>query len=143
MSGRPIDWRQRLGAATAGLAVRAHAPYSGFAVVAVVMSADGSIHPGVNIENAAFPSGQCAEASAIGNLVTALGPQPIVAVAVRAPNARWLWPCGNCRQKLAEFAAPDCQVLAIDADQRERVVPLADLLPHAFTELTGGAGETS
>lgn len=143
MSRRPDDWRQRLRAATDGLAARAHAPYSGFAVAAAVMSADGSVHAGVNVENAAFPSGQCAEASAIGNLVTALGPQPIVAVAVRGPTRARLWPCGNCRQKLAEFAGPDCPVLAIDAEGRETVVRLADLLPYAFTEFSADEEDAS
>ncbi|WP_423820546.1 cytidine deaminase [Salinisphaera sp. SPP-AMP-43] len=128
------DGRQRLRRATAEVATRSYAPYSGFNVAAAVLTAEGEVFAGVNVENVAFPSGQCAEATAIGNMVTNVGARSIVAVAVRGPGETLVWPCGNCRQKLVELAAPECSVLAISADGAEQERALADLLPFGFTE---------
>ena len=109
----------------------AYAPYSRFAVGAAVMDAEGHIHAGANVENAAYPQGLCAEASAIAHMVLA-GGRRIVAVAVVGDAPQPVTPCGGCRQKLREFAADDTPVLvAGPAGERARYT-LGELLPASF-----------
>ena len=83
----------------------AYAPYSGFKVGAAVRAPNGAIYAGANVENAAYPQGQCAEASALGALVAA-GESMITAVAVVAEKLEICPPCGGCRQRLVEFGGP-------------------------------------
>src|SRR5918996_1481512 len=87
----------------------AHAPYSRFKVGAALRAPSGAVYSGANVENAAYPQGQCAEASAIGALVAA-GEREIAAVAVVAEKRDICPPCGGCRQRLSEFARPDTPV---------------------------------
>ena len=87
----------------------AYAPYSGFQVGVALMSSSGEIYTGVNVENAAYPEGTCAEAGAIARMIAA-GDRKITAVYVVADGAEPVPPCGGCRQKLAEFSAPDVPV---------------------------------
>ena len=82
---------------------RAYAPYSDFPVGAVVRGASGKLYAGCNVENAAYPQGWCAEASAIAAMVAA-GERRIVEVAVMGRGEALVTPCGGCRQKLREFA---------------------------------------
>src|SRR4051795_6050279 len=89
-------------AAAKAVMERAHAPYSRFRVGAALRAEDGSIHVGANVENAAYPQGQCAEASAIGALVAA-GRSRITEVAVISDGEDFCVPCGGCRQRLREF----------------------------------------
>ncbi|HLJ03269.1 MAG TPA: cytidine deaminase [Solirubrobacteraceae bacterium] len=106
----------------------AYAPYSKFTVGAAVRSPSGAIYAGANVENAAYPQGQCAEASALGALVAA-GETSITAVAVVGPPGEVCTPCGGCRQRLAEFGTEDTPVyLGAPTDR----VTLAELLPRAF-----------
>ncbi len=118
----------------------AHAPYSGFKVGAALRAEDGSIHVGANVENAAYPQGQCAEASALGALVAA-GARRVVEVCIVADGPALIAPCGGCRQRLVEFAVPDTPVHLGDTIAVRRTVTLADLLPLAFdsTQLTAAA----
>ena len=117
----------------------AHAPYSKFAVGAALMDEQGRIHAGCNIENAAYPQGLCAEAVALGHLVLA-GGQRIAAVAVVGEGKGLVTPCGGCRQKLREFAAPDTLVIVADELQVRARLTLEQLLPHSFgPEQLGGA----
>jgi cytidine deaminase len=84
------------------VAVRAYAPYSNYHVGAVVRTADGREFEGVNVENAAYPLGVCAEKSALVTAVTAgYGPGSIAAIGITAS------PCGGCRQWLYEFRIPE------------------------------------
>ena len=111
---------------------KAYAPYSGFRVGAAIRTADGQVHAGCNVENVAYPEGTCAEAGAIAAMILAGGGQ-IVEILVVADSPDPTPPCGGCRQKLAEFAAPDTPViLAALAGERLRTT-VADLLPGAFT----------
>jgi homotetrameric cytidine deaminase len=110
---------------------RAHAPYSGFAVGAALRAEDGSIHAGANVENAAYPQGQCAEASAIGALVAA-GRTRITEVAVIAGSDDVCVPCGGCRQRLREFMDLDGVVHLCSAAGAHEQVTLAELLPRSF-----------
>ncbi|TCP60259.1 cytidine deaminase [Rhodovulum bhavnagarense] len=119
---------------SAARAVRenAHAPYSRFKVGAAVRGADGAIHVGCNVENVASPEGTCAEAGAIAAMVAA-GCREIVEVAVIADGPEPVTPCGGCRQKLAEFAAPDVKVTMATLSGRMREMTVGELLPGAFS----------
>ena len=118
-------------AAAAAVRANAYAPYSGLAVGAAIRAADGSIHVGTNCENASYPEGICAEAAALAAMVAA-GARRIAAVAVVAPGAAPAAPCGGCRQKLAEFAAPETPILLATPAGARETVTLGALLPHAF-----------
>ena len=110
---------------------RAHAPYSKFHVGAAVRDEDGGIHGGCNVENAAYPQGWCAEASAIAALVGA-GKRRIVECLVIGPGPEPIAPCGGCRQKLREFATDDLPVHLCSPDGLHRTVTLGQLLPMSF-----------
>jgi cytidine deaminase len=109
----------------------AHAPYSGVQVAAAVQTPDGRLHYGVNVENAAYPQGVCAEASAISAAVTA-GERAIVRVFLASSLPDPIWPCGGCRQKIFEFAAPGCEVVTLAPDGRMEQASIEALLPRAF-----------
>lgn len=117
---------------------RAYAPYSRYPVGAAIRADDGSVYVGCNVENAAYPEGMCAEAVALGAMVAA-GRRRLVAVAVAGGDVRApATPCGGCRQKLMEFAAPGAEVAVADGgDGPVRRLRLDDLLPGAF----GGRGK--
>jgi homotetrameric cytidine deaminase len=119
-----------IGAARAVMA-RAYAPYSRYAVGAALRADDGSIHAGANVENAAYPQGQCAEASAIGALVAA-GHTRVVEAAVIAGADEICVPCGGCRQRLREFMALDATVHLLGAAGAREDVTLEQLLPRSF-----------
>jgi len=114
------------------VAENAYAPYSGFRVGAVIVADDGSVHRGVNWENAAYPSGTCAEASAISSAVTA-GKTTMKTVAVACIDAGTeaeTFPCGQCRQRLYEFGVE--RVVVSGTDGAAETYPLDELLPHGF-----------
>ena len=118
----------------AALEVRenAHAPYSDFKVGAAIRAASGKIYVGCNVENIAYPEGTCAEAGAIAAMVAA-GEREIVEAYVVAGSALPVPPCGGCRQKLAEFSAPDVPVTMATISGIEKTLTVAQLLPGAFT----------
>jgi cytidine deaminase len=110
---------------------RAHAPYSGVHVACAVEGADGTVHFGVNVENAAYPQGLCAEASAISTAVTE-GTRALTRVWVTSSLAELVWPCGGCRQKIFEFAAPGCEVVSVTPDGEVGRQTIDELLPLGF-----------
>jgi homotetrameric cytidine deaminase len=110
---------------------RAYAPYSNFPVGAAVRTADGRRYAGANVENAAYPQGQCAEASAIGALVAGGGGR-IAEVVVAAPSPALCTPCGGCRQRLREFTPGDAPIHLVDLGRVRRTTTLAELLPLSF-----------
>lgn len=113
-------------------ATRAYVPYSGFPVGAAVLTADGSIIGGVNIENASYPLTICGERTAIGT-ATAMGHREIRAVAVSAPKATGTTPCGGCRQVMNEFKPKNGDLIVIiEENDGPRQVPLRALLPESF-----------
>jgi cytidine deaminase len=118
-------------AAARRVRAHAHAPYSKFKVGAAVLDERGRIHAGCNAENAAYPQGWCAEASALAAMVAA-GGQRVRAVAVVAVSRVPTTPCGGCRQKLAEFAGDDCLVFVAGPSALQRRYTLGELLPHGF-----------
>ncbi|MEL6888873.1 MAG: cytidine deaminase [Pseudomonadota bacterium] len=118
----------------AALAVReqAHAPYSAFKVGAALRTTSGAVFAGCNVENVAYPQGTCAEAGAIAAMVAA-GEREIAAVYVVAGSPMPVTPCGGCRQKLAEFAGPDVEVVMATVDGVEERMTMGALLPGVFT----------
>ncbi|MCQ4160037.1 cytidine deaminase [Roseomonas sp. GC11] len=122
----------------AALAARArsYAPYSRFAVGAALRTEDGALHAGCNVENAAYPEGTCAEAGAIAAMVMAAttpGGRRIAELVVAGGGAMPCTPCGGCRQKIREFAAPATPIRMVDGAGRELLrLTLAELLPHSF-----------
>jgi homotetrameric cytidine deaminase len=118
-------------AAARAVMERAYAPYSRYAVGAALRAGDGSIHVGANVENAAYPQGQCAEASAIGALVAA-GHTRVVEAAVIASGEEVCVPCGGCRQRLREFMPLDATVHLCGAAGARTDVTLEALLPRSF-----------
>jgi len=122
-------------AAAANARAKAYAPYSHFSVGAAILGADGAIHAGCNIENAAYPEGTCAEAGAIAHMVMA-GVTGLVEIAVvGGPSgaAEILCPpCGGCRQKLREFGGLSAKVHLRDTDGAIRTLTVEALLPVSF-----------
>ena len=110
----------------------AYAPYSGFKVGAAVRCPDGSVFAGCNVENVAYPQGTCAEAGAIAAMV-ASGRTRIAEILVLADGPEIIAPCGGCRQKLAEFAAPETPVILAGPDGERARTTVGGLLPGAFT----------
>ena len=117
-------------AATAAQA-RAYAPYSRFRVGAAILADDGAVYPGCNVENAAYPVGACAEAGAISAMVAG-GARAIRAILVIGPGEELVTPCGACRQRIREFAAPETPVLIAGTDGVRARFSFAELLPASF-----------
>ncbi|MDJ0611653.1 MAG: cytidine deaminase [Kiloniellales bacterium] len=126
-------------AAAARARENAHAPYSGFRVGACLRGAGGGLYAGCNVENVAYPQGQCAEAGAIGAMVAA-GERRIAEVVVLAGGEPLCTPCGGCRQRLAEFAGPETPVHVCGPDGLRASFSLGELLPHGFTFERSGHG---
>ena len=126
-----LDGAQVLLRAADAVMRTAYAPYSEFKVGAAVRARSGAIYAGPNVENVAYPQGQCAEASALGALVAA-GESAITAVAVVAEKVEVCPPCGGCRQRLAEFGSPDTPVYLGRPGTTPQTITLAELLPLSF-----------
>ncbi len=126
-----MDGPQALLRAASEAMQNAYAPYSEFKVGAAVRAPNGAIYAGANVENVAYPQGQCAEASAIGALVAA-GESSITAVAVVAERLEHCPPCGGCRQRLAEFGGPETLVYLGRPGSSPLVSTLSELLPGSF-----------
>lgn len=110
---------------------RAYAPYSKFHVGAALLSADGTIYQGCNVENASYGLSICAERNALFHAVTS-GCQAFTALAITGSGPGLITPCGACRQVLAEFHVPT--VILTKADNTYKIVSLQELLPYAFDD---------
>ncbi|MBV7409199.1 cytidine deaminase [Maritimibacter sp. DP1N21-5] len=110
---------------------RAYAPYSKFKVGAALRAASGKVYQGVNVENAAYPEGTCAEAGAIAAMILG-GDTEIAEVAVVGDAPAPVTPCGGCRQKIAEFAPRGVIVTMGTMQGGELVQRIEELIPHAF-----------
>ncbi|MFK7867566.1 MAG: cytidine deaminase [Alphaproteobacteria bacterium] len=111
----------------------AYAAYSNFKVGAVIEDEHGAHHLGVNVENAAYPLGSCAEAAAIAAMVQA-GGRRIKRIAISGSDHTICTPCGGCRQRIAEFSDDDTRIHCLndDGSLNEIFTPYS-LLPHGFT----------
>jgi cytidine deaminase len=110
---------------------KAHAPYSKFKVGAAVRGESGRIYGGCNVENAAYPEGICAETSAIAAMVLA-GESKIIELLVLGVSDEPVTPCGGCRQRIREFAAPDTPIHMATPDGVLVSMTLDELLPQSF-----------
>lgn len=113
---------------------RAYVPYSRYAVGAAILTTEGSIHTGCNVENASYGLTCCAERNAIFTMVGATAPtgRRIRAVVVVTAGDDPATPCGACRQVIREFG-PDAAVTIANTDGRVFLrISLAALLPHSF-----------
>ena len=125
------DTDQALFAAAETIRAKAYAPYSRFHVGAAILADDGQIYSGCNIENAAYPQGNCAEASAISAMIAG-GAKRITRIYVTGPGAAPVTPCGGCRQRIREFADLDVTVISHGVEGAPLVQTLEQLLPHSF-----------
>jgi cytidine deaminase len=108
----------------------AYAPYSHYAVGAALLTGSGKIYDGVNVENAAYPTGVCAERVAVFKAISE-GERDFTAIAVVTDNGGT--PCGSCRQVLAEFGLDTIVIIADGAGTVAQETTVAALLPGAFT----------
>lgn len=114
---------------------KAYAPYSGYKVGAALLTADGKVYTGCNIENASYTPTVCAERTAIFKAVSE-GERCFAMLAVCGGKDGVLSgafpPCGVCRQVMAEFCAKDMPVLMVTGEGHFDECTLGDLLPYAF-----------
>ena len=131
--------RDALIAAARAATKRAHAPYSGIHVGAAARSTSGAVYSGSNVENAAYPLGNCAELSAIAAGVAAEGEafrisEFAVWAVDRAGSTIKAAPCGGCRQRIHEFAAGTGITVHFPWHGGEvQSATLEELLPYAFS----------
>lgn len=109
----------------------AYAPYSRFKVGAAILTPEGEIFSGCNVENAAYPQGTCAEAGAIAAMALA-GRRRILAVLVIGDGEGLCTPCGGCRQKIREFADASAPIHIAGLQGVRASFTLDELLPHSF-----------
>ena len=109
----------------------AYAPYSRFKVGAAVLADDGVVYAGCNVENAAYPSGSCAEQGAISAMIAG-GGRAVRAIMVFGEGAELVTPCGACRQRIREFATPDTAIAIAGPDGIRARFSLVELLPASF-----------
>jgi cytidine deaminase len=112
---------------------QAYCRYSGYSVGAALVDDLGQLHLGCNVENAAYPLGNCAEAAAIAAMVQ-YGGQRIARIAVAGGRSEIgaCMPCGGCRQRIHEFADEDTVIIVFDDSGDWREYSIAELLPASF-----------
>lgn len=113
-----------------------YVPYSGYAVGAALLCADGSVCSGCNIENAAYGPTNCAERTAIFKAVSQ-GKREFKAIAVAGGRAgeapaSYAHPCGVCRQVMQEFCGKDFCIITALSEEAYEIHKLGELLPHGF-----------
>lgn len=130
MTGDPSVEPELLAAAIA-VQSQAYAPYSHFNVGAAIRTTSGRVFSGCNVENAAYPQGTCAEAGAIAAMCAA-GEREIAVIVTVCDGEMLSTPCGGCRQKIREFAAPSTMIHAAGPDGVRVSYTMAELLPDGF-----------
>lgn len=110
-----------------------HSPYSNFKVGSALLADNEQQYAGCNVENASYPLGQCAEASAISAMIAG-GGKRIKEILIASPNSDFCPPCGGCRQKIQEFADNSTQVHMVTKQGKVHTTTLQALLPLAFSD---------
>ena len=110
---------------------KAYVPYSRYRVGAAILADDSVVYAGCNVENAAYPTGTCAEAGAVSAMICG-GGKRIVEIVVIGQGHVLCTPCGNCRQRIREFANPDTPIHVADESGIRRTFTLEELLPFSF-----------
>ena len=127
--------REALCAAAIEAMGKAYAPYSGYKVGAALLTTDGKVYTGCNIENASYTPTVCAERTAIFKAVSE-GDRDFAMIAICGGKDGVITgsfpPCGVCRQVMAEFCSKDMPVLMVSGVDSHTAVALGDLLPYAF-----------
>ena len=113
----------------------AYVPYSHFPIGAVLVTDEGKIYTGVNIENASFGLTNCGERTAIFKAVSE-GERSFKELIIYGQTEKPFSPCGACRQVMAEFFEPDLPVTLVAKDKSTVVMTVKELLPYSFTDLT-------
>jgi len=109
---------------------KSYCPYSEFPVGSAVLSKDGSIFSGCNVENASYGGTICAERTVLVKAISE-GCREFAAMAVFCEKAHYAWPCGACRQFISEFGA-DIEIITEAADGALQILKISELLPHMF-----------
>lgn len=111
----------------------AYTPYSKFQVGAAILMKSGKIYTGCNIENASYGATNCAERTAIFKAVSE-GEKEICAVAIVSSSNEFTYPCGICRQVLAEFMK-EGDFIFENAQNEVQIIPLEKMFPYSFTKV--------
>ena len=110
---------------------KAYVPYSNYPVGALIVTDNGNTYSGCNVENASYPLGNCAEASAIASMVIG-GEKKIKTIYVMTKNDEGGIPCGGCRQRIREFSDENTQIIMCSPDGVQQRINLSELLPNSF-----------
>lgn len=110
----------------------AYVPYSNFHVGAALLTDTGNIYTGCNVEIASFGATNCAERTAVWKAVSEEGRIKIVKIAIASDEENYIYPCGICRQVLAEFADDDMEVINTNKNGEYKLIRFGDILPNAF-----------
>lgn len=114
-----------------------YAKYSHFTVGAALLTQDGKIYLGTNIENASYPVGICAERAAFAAALTA-GERNFRAIALIGGSAEkeipeeYCLPCGMCRQFMAEFCTEEFQIISVKSEKDYRIFSFGEIMPFCF-----------
>ena len=112
---------------------KAYIPYSKFPVGAALVTKEGKIYTGCNIENASYGATNCAERTAIFKAISE-GHRKIEKIAVVGDMSAYTSPCGICRQVIAEFADKNIEIILVKNEEEFQVKTLEEILPGAFTK---------
>ena len=117
--------------AAKAIQARAYVPYSCFRVGAAILTPEGQVFSGCNVENAAYPQGACAETGAISAMIAGGGTR-IAAILVVGDGEALVTPCGGCRQRIREFACESTPIHVAGPEGVRRTFVLGELLPYSF-----------
>ena len=110
---------------------KAYVPYSNYPVGALIVTNNGNTYSGCNVENASYPLGNCAEASAIASMILG-GEKKIKTIYIMTKNDEGAIPCGGCRQRIREFSDENTQIIMCSPDGVQQRINLSELLPNSF-----------
>ncbi len=111
---------------------KAYTPYSKFRVGAALLTKTGNIYTGCNVEIASFGATNCAERTAIWKAVSEEGKIAIEKIAIVSDDIDYIYPCGICRQVMAEFADDNMEIISTKKNGEFKIIRLGDMLPNAF-----------
>ncbi len=112
---------------------RALPTYSHFHVGAALLTGEGKVYRGANIENSSYSLTICAERTAVFNAVLE-GEKNFKAIAVAGDSPGFTPPCGACRQVLLELCGPELDVVLVDMEKNIKIYKLKELIPHSFSK---------
>lgn len=111
---------------------KAYVPYSKFHVGAALLTKSGKVYTGCNVEIASFGATNCAERTAVWKAISEEGRIEIAKIAITSDEPEYIYPCGICRQVLAEFADDEMKVICTNKNGEYKAVRFGDILPNAF-----------